>query len=324
MRRAPADFEVVEELGFTPSGDGEHDYLFVEKTARTTREAARELARHAGVADKVVGYAGMKDRNARTRQWFSVQRRPGTEVDWDSFDRAGLAVIEATRHGRKLKRGAHRRNRFRIVLRDVAEEACVRGVASLEERLARLGRDGAPNYFGEQRFGRDGGNLALAERLFDGRRLRRSERSIALSAARSAIFNDVLSARVAAGTWDRLLPGDVAGLDGTGSVFPVADVDDELRGRCRELDIHPTGPLWGRGAPATGGRPALLERDAAAGRAGLATGLEAMTAAARRPLRVAVRDLEWHVEGTSLTLRFSLDRGSFATAILRELVVYPI
>lgn len=319
LRNTAGDFAVVEELGFALSGDGEHDYLFVEKTNLTTNRVALDLARAAAVPRKSIGFAGMKDRRARTRQWFSVHRSAGQDVDWQQLDVDGLTVLESTRHRRKLKRGAHRGNRFRIVLRNIQDPA-----SSIAPRLERIRAEGVPNYFGEQRFGWGGGNVALAQSLFDGRSLPRDKRSIALSAARSLIFNDLLSARVADASWNTLIDGDVAGLDGSGSVFNVDAVDDELAARCAALDVHPTGPLWGAGAPMSNGTPAEMERRVAASHAALKHGLEEKTQEGRRSLRVAARDLAWLPAGETLKLEFTLPRGAFATAIIRELVRYRI
>ena len=319
LRSTVDDFEVTEELGFSWSGDGDHDVLFVEKTDLTTERVAGFLARHAGVPRRAVGYAGRKDRRARARQWFSVGRTPRRDTDWSRLEPPGLRVLASTRHRRKLRRGAHRGNRFRIVLREVEDPTL-----SVPERLRWIRRHGAPNYFAEQRFGRDGGNLALADALFAGHRLSRDKRSIALSAARSLIFNAVLSVRVADGTWSTLAVGDVAGLDGSGSVFAVDALDDDLRRRSETLDLHPTGPLWGAGPALVTGPSADLEARIAAEHPALRRGLEDWTKAARRALRVRVADFRWRTEGATLTLEFALTRGAFATAVLREIVSYDV
>ncbi len=317
LRSTADDFEVTEELGFAWSGDGDHDVLFVEKTELTTHRVAGLLARHAGVPRAAVGYAGLKDRRARTRQWFTVKREAQPRTDWSDLAARGLSVLSLNRNRRKLKRGAHRGNRFRIVLRELEDPS-----GSLPERLRRVRAEGVPNYFGEQRFGVHGNNVALAEALFAGRRLPRAQRSMALSAARSLIFNEVLAARVADGSWNALASGDVASLDGSGSVFVVEAIDDELERRARTLDLHPSGPLWGAGAARVGGASARLEARVAAAHAALARGLERETKAARRALRVRVKDLDWCFEGGSLVLDFALVRGAYATAVVRELVRY--
>jgi len=317
LRERVDDFRVVECLGAEPDGDGEHDYLLIEKAGQTTHRVAGMLAGFAGVRRRDVGYCGMKDRHARTRQWFSVPRSGGsaTATDWSGFTADGVEVIVRSRHRRKLRRGAHRANHFRIVLRRLSDPD-----ASLPDRIRRLEARGAPNYFGEQRFGRHGGNLELARKLFAGRRLPRMQRSMALSAARSLIFNDVLSRRVTDGSWNRLQPGDVANLDGSGSIFAVTRVDDELARRCAAFDLHPTGPLWGSHAPGSACAVADLERAAARARAEFAEGLEARTEESRRALRMRIADLAWEITGDSLTLAFTLPAGCFATAVTRELV----
>lgn len=318
LRQTPGDFRVDEELGFEPDGEGEHRFLRIEKSNANTAWVAGQLARFAGVDVRNVGYSGLKDRHALTRQWFSVQLPLRSAVDWRALHVEGVRVLEVTANRRKLRRGAHRSNAFRIVLRDVRAAS---GAAAA--RLARIAAHGVPNYFGEQRFGRDAGNLALAAALIEGRRLSRDRKSLALSAARAWLFNHVLDRRVADGSWRTLRPGDRAGLDGSGSVFAVERPDAALERRAAALDVHPTGPLWGRGALSTAGAVETLEREVAGEFASFAEGLERHgLEQQRRPLRVAVRDLAWHEEGGVLELSFRLVRGAFATAVLREVADY--
>lgn len=318
LRQHAPDFQVDEELGFEPDGEGEHRFLRIEKVNANTTWVAGQLARFAGVDIRNVGYAGLKDRHALSRQWFSVQVPQHSAVDWSKWRVEGVRVLEVSANRRKLRRGAHRSNRFHVVLRDAraaSEEAAA--------RLARIAEHGVPNYFGEQRFGRDAGNLALAAALIEGRRLSRDRKSFGLSAARAWLFNHVLDRRVAEGSWHTLRPGDCAGLDGSGSVFAVERPDAELERRAVALDLHPTGPLWGRGALMTSGEVAMLEREVASQFASFAGGLERYgLEQQRRPLRVAVRDLAWNEEDGVLELSFRLVRGAFATAVLRELADY--
>ena len=208
MRSEPADFDVTETLGWDLSGDGEHDYLWIEKTGANTEWVARQLARHAGVPAKDVGFAGLKDRQAMTRQWFSVPR--WHQPDWSACDVEGVHILEVSRHAKKLRRGAHHGNRFRIVLRGTHLE---QHADALAQRVAAIREQGVPNYFGEQRFGIGGGNLDLADAWAAGKRLPRHKRSLAISTARSFLFNEVLDGRVRDGTWNRLQPGDKANLD---------------------------------------------------------------------------------------------------------------
>jgi tRNA pseudouridine13 synthase len=315
IKQSPADFEVTEVLGFDLSDDGEHDFLWIEKQNANTAWVARQLARHAGVPAKDVGYAGLKDRHAVTRQWFSVRRPSGAGTDWEAAEIAGVRILETRRNRRKLRRGAHAGNAFRIVVRAADCPA-----PQVDERLGRIAAAGVPNYFGPQRFGRDGGNLGLARSLFAGTRLQRDRRSIALSAARSYLFNEVLSRRVAERTWDRALAGDLVSLDGRASFFPVPTVTDDILTRVENLDLHPTGPLWGRPDIVPDGQPARTEREVAERHADLSGGLEAAGAAmGRRALRTVPRQLIWRNFGGTLSLSFQLERGAFATALLREI-----
>ena len=236
IKQSPKDFEVVECLDFELSGDGEHDFLWIEKEGANTVWVAKALAKHAGVSERDAGYAGLKDRQALTRQWFSVRRPDGNGTDWDSFELTGVRILESTRHQKKLKRGAHTGNRFRMAVRSVDATS-----SKIDERLRLIRDSGVPNYFGPQRFGRGGNNMRLAGDLFAGKRMKRTQRSIALSAARSFVFNEILSVRVDDGSWDRPLPGEACNLDGTGSFFVAEEIDDELVERLRSMDIHPTG-----------------------------------------------------------------------------------
>lgn len=293
VRSAPSDFVVTEQLNVEFTGDGEHDWLWIEKTGANTNWVANQLARHASVPAKDVGYSGLKDRHAITRQWFSVRRPSGEGTDWPALSVEGVQLLTQHRHQRKLKRGAHKANTFRIALRGDEIDG---HAESLAERLQAIAEQGVPNYFGEQRFGRDGGNIALGEAVLAGRRVSRNKRSIGLSALRSLQFNNELSARVESGTWNRMQSGDKANLDGTGSVFDIDEVTDELEKRCAEMDIHPCGTL-----------PELE-----------AAGVKS----ASRPLRVRVGQLRWEFADAALWLEFDLGKGSFATSVLREIVRY--
>jgi tRNA pseudouridine13 synthase len=314
IRQSASDFEVTEVLDYELSGAGEHDYLWLEKQGANTAWIAGKLAGHAGIRESDVGFAGLKDRNALTRQWFSVRRPSSAGTNWDSFDLPGVRILGQARHGRKLRRGAHSGNKFRIAIRGVDAPA-----ATVNERLDLIRLAGVPNYFGEQRFGRDGNNLGLATDLFAGRRLRRNKRSIALSAARSYLFNHILQNRVREGSWNRLIPGECACLDGSNSIFVVGEVDQELQKRCVEMDIHPGGALWGRGESACSGDILSLEQSAVAPFEEFRKGLEAQMDQSRRALRLAVRDLQWELDAQTLWLDFRLTRGGFATAVLREI-----
>ena len=313
LRQSADDFRVDEVLGFEPDGVGEHDMLLIEKRDTNTQWLARQLAAFAGIPARDVGYAGLKDRHAVTSQWFSVRRPAGGTPEWQDLRLDGVRVLGATRNSRKLRNGAHRGNRFRVVIRDLVADP-----GGLDERLQSIAEFGVPNYFGEQRFGFDGANIELARSLFAGKRLRREKRSIAISAARSLLFNVLLQERVRDRTWDRLGAGDTAALDGSNSVFTVEEPDTTILERLRDLDLHPVGELWGRTARP---RP-LIPAECAAECSELADGLERLAEGGLRALRLAVRDLNWTASGNVLTVDFYLCRGSYATAVLREVVNY--
>lgn len=318
IRSTPDDFFVEELPGFEPSGAGEHLLLTIEKRGMNTVFAAKRLAQWARVPEMSVSYAGLKDRHAVTRQRFSVHLPKKQAPDIAALESDELRVLEHTWHSRKLPRGALAGNRFVLVLRDVEGDR-----EAIGQRLQSIAERGVPNYFGEQRFGRGGDNVAQALAMFAGRRVRREERTLLLSAARSELFNRVLAARVHAGNWDSALEGEVWSLAGSRSVFGPEPFTDELARRLAEFDIHPSGPLWGRGELRSRAAVAELEvqaltaDDALALRAGLeSAGLEQE----RRALRLRPADPCWHwLDDSSLQLSFSLPPGAYATVVLAEL-----
>jgi tRNA pseudouridine13 synthase len=326
IRTVPEDFQVEEIDAFEASGAGEHLLLTVEKRAMTTQHAAQRLANWAGVDVSAIGYAGMKDRHALTRQRFSVHLPRRKSPPLSGLDAgepgagtgAALRVLHEAWHAKKLPRGAHAGNRFRLVLRGVQGEE-----AAIARRLEYLAEQGVPNYFGGQRFGHGGGNVDKALAMFAGRRVRREERTHLLSAARSWLFNRVLAQRVQDGSWNRGLEGEVWMLDGTRSVFGPEPWSEALAERLAAFDIHPSAPLWGRGELRSTGDARLLEEAALAdpGSAALRQGIErAGMSQERRATRLRPRRLEWQREdGESLVLSFALPPGGYATAVLAEL-----
>ncbi len=318
LRVVPEDFIVREWLGFAADGEGDHWLLTVRKRDANTMWVAKQIAKHANIHPRDVGFAGLKDRRAVTEQAFTVPVRSAV-AEWVGVSGEGFEVVQAQRHRRKLKRGALRGNDFEILVRDAEFDA-----VALQDRLTAIERLGVPNYFGPQRFGREGANLARARRWFSGEieLSDRWERGFALSAARAALFNAVVSRRVVLGNWDRILDGDVANLQGSNSIFAVEQATGEIEERCRELDIHPTGPLWGRGELATRGSIAALEQEVAASEPVLANGLErAGLEQERRALRLKIENLAYErTDDGALRLRFRLGRGAFATTVLHELV----
>jgi len=314
LRASAEDFVVEEELGFAPDGAGHHLLLKVRKRDANTEWVARQLGRALGCPGRDIGFAGLKDRHAVAEQWFSVPAAKQAREIMTGFAGEGFQVLEVHGHGRKLPRGALAGNRFRIRVRGVTAPR-----EAIAARLARIAREGVPNYFGPQRFGREGSNLA---RLASGSLPRPRDPGFAfvLSAARSLVFNAVLAQRVRAGSWSRLEAGDLANLDGRGSVFAVEAPTPDLARRIAEFDIHPTGPMWGAGDPSSAGEVQRFEQSVAAGfPAACALAVESGLRQERRSLRLAVRDLAHEFTDDGFTVGFRLGKGSFATAVLREL-----
>ena len=319
LRTCPEDFCVRELPLVEPTGEGEHVCLLIRKRQENTDAVARLLAQHAAVPQRNVSYAGLKDRHALTEQWFSVHLPGKREPDWSELESATITLIRHLRHSRKLRRGALKGNAFRIRLRQVEGDRPV-----LEQRLEQVAAAGVPNYFGEQRFGRGGSNLRTADRLFShlAGRLSRHQRGLALSAARSFLFNQVLDHRVREQTWNRAIPGEALQLDGSHSYFVAGTIDQELERRIEAQDVHPTGPLAGRGEVPVKGDCLRLEETCLAPFETWRHGLDAAGLRhERRALRLIIDELVWSwVEPGCLELNFSLPAGAYATSVLRELV----
>lgn len=317
LRSCPEDFIVEELHSHTPDGEGDHQWLVVRKRGANTDWVAKELARFAGVSPVDVGYAGLKDRDAVTVQVFTVHLPGRPAPDWAALGHDNVQVLAAQRHRRKLKRGALRANRFCLTLRDVQGDP-----AHAEQRLADLAVQGVPNYFGEQRFGMGGANVARAEAMFAGKRVDRATRSILLSAVRSHLFNEVLAERVRQGNWQQALAGEVWSLSGSRAWFGPEPYSADLAERLARADIHPSGPLWGRGALPTVELALALEDRVLQPYDALKQGLEAAGLDQdRRALRLMPQQLQWRWPASDvLQLEFELPPGCYATVVMRELV----
>lgn len=319
IKGAPEDFQVEEILGFEPEGEGSHAWLLLRKRDANTQWLAKELARHAGVPPVDVGYAGLKDRFAVTTQWFSVRLDGKPEPDWRALESDRIRVLRVARHSRKLKTGALEGNRFLLRVRDLVGDA-----DAIAARAAELRASGTPNYFGSQRFGHGGRNVDRAwEMLVGGARVRdRRLRGLYLSAARAMLFNRVLAARVRDGSWCRALRGEVLMLEGSHSVFAVEAPDADVLARLIALDVHPTGPLWGRGSSLAAAEVLTMEQAALEPCQDWQQGLErAGLEQSRRALRVAVKALEVAFsEPRTMSVTFELPAGAYATEVMRELL----
>lgn len=293
------DFVVTELPLQLPSGEGEHVWLDVEKNGANTAFVAQQLAAAAGVQERDVGYAGLKDRYAITRQWFSIYLptgKGGETPDLTGLEHPEFKVLGQRRHVKKLRPGDLQGNRFRIVLRDVTGDR-----SAIEANLQAVVAHGVPNYFGAQRFGHDGGNVEQGRAML-AREIRvrnPKKKGIYLSAVRSFVFNEVLAQRIQQGLWGKTLPGDV--LDEAG---------------------RPTGPLWGRGRLATTDQALALESAVAERHATLCDGMEhAGLDQERRALVASPVDLSWEwPQADQLVLSFALSAGTYATSVLNEIL----
>jgi len=317
IKTEPDDFIVEEILSFTPEGSGEHAFLHIEKVGENTEYVARLLARHAGVRQRDVSYAGMKDRHGRTRQWFSVWLPGKDDPDWLALESDHLKILETTRHARKLKRGILAGNRFTLLIRNWQGDREV-----VSQQLQQIQQHGFPNYFGEQRFGHQGRNLEKALAMFQGSKVKRELRAIYLSAARSYLFNLILSERVQTGTWNQAMRGDAFKLNHSNSHFQSEVITPDLLERLNSGDIHPTGALWGRGESGARHEVEALEQRIIQNQTILAEGLlKEGLESDRRALRVKAEHLTWALtDDNDLQLSFKLPAGSYATALLREIL----
>ena len=310
-----ADFVVKEQLGYDMSGDGEFVAVKVRKTDCNTLFVGEQLAKFAGISARNMSYAGLKDRKAVTEQWFSLQMPGQPTPDFSQFSLEGVEILEVTRHQRKIRIGSLQGNHFEILLRNAEE------TDELKERLDFLAKNGFPNYFTEQRFGRDGNNLTQALRWANGeiKVKDRNKRSFYLSAARSEMFNLIVSKRMELNLAQQILVGDVLQLNGSHSWFVVDESEDlaQLQQRLAQQDVLLTAPLIGEEEKSA----VDFEHEIFAQHQALfALMRQERMKAARRPILMQPQQFQWKFEPNGLRLQFDLPAGSYATALIRELV----
>ncbi|WMY76646.1 tRNA pseudouridine(13) synthase TruD [Buttiauxella selenatireducens] len=322
IKANPEDFVVIEDLGFGPDGEGEHLLLRILKNGCNTRFVADALAKFLKVHAREVSFAGQKDKHAVTEQWFCV-RLPGKEMpDMSAFQLEGCQVLEYARHKRKLRLGALKGNSFTLVLRDVSDRA------EMEQRLNAVLHHGVPNYFGSQRFGLGGNNLHQAVRWAQSNApIRdRNKRSFYLSAARSAMFNQVVSERLKKPEFNQVIEGDALQLAGRGSWFVATQEElPVLQKRVDDGELLITAPLPGDGPWGTQNAALEFEQQCVAGQTDLQSLLvRERVEAARRAMLLMPKDLTWNWwDDITVELTFWLPAGSFATSVVRELMNAP-
>lgn len=319
LKATPEDFVVVEDLGFTPDGEGEHLLVNIRKNGCNTTFVADHLAKFAGIHARSVSYAGLKDRHAVTEQWFSLHL-PGKDApDFSQFALEGCEILQTARHLRKLRIGTLKGNHFTLVLRHISNRQ------EVEHRLHAIAADGVVNYFGSQRFGHGSNNLVMARRWARNeiRVKERNKRSFYLSASRSALFNIIASQRLANQQHKTVLVGDALQLSGRGSWFVAKEEElPRLQQRLDAGELMITAPLPGEGELGTSGEALQLEQQLMAEQPELLTLLKReRVEPARRALLLQPQNLLWHWwDDDTVELRFWLPAGSFATSVVREIM----
>jgi len=331
LKETPEDFVVEEIPAYEPCGEGEHLFLWIEKTDVAADQLVRLLSRVLNVARDDIGVAGLKDKRAVTRQFISVPARAADRLNADLAD--GIHVLSATRHTNKLRTGHLKGNRFSILLRSNRSETGASSQSSLEAArlvIDRLKQIGVPNYFGEQRFGIGGETAELGFDLLRGSKTvrdippakRKFLLRLALSAAQADLFNAALADRLSRGELRRVLVGDVMQKVATGGLFTTSDaVVEQERVDRGELSI--TGPIFGPKMQQPGGEPAEREakplQEAGVDSTSF-TRYPKLTAGARRPYWIDVSDIAVAAEEAGLRFSFTLPSGAYATVVLREIM----
>ncbi len=318
LRTEMADFKVFENLPFTPCGEGEHLLIHVRKTGQNTAYVAKLLAKYFGVKENLVSYAGLKDRFAVTEQWFGIHVPGKKDYDLSDLNIDGIEVLTSARHNKKLRIGSLTGNTFELTLRKVTN------VDDLTRRWHAIVEHGVPNYFGEQRFGIEGGNIDKALSLFSGAKVKdKKKRGMYLSAARSYIFNQIINERITRNTFDQLIAGDVLMLAGTQSVFVADVIDASLKNRYQAQDIDITAPMWGAGDLMTTLDVAAFEMEVVNQYPEYCQGLPKFgLKQERRRIRLCIEKADLSIENDTAIVRFSLPAGSYATTVMRELIDY--
>lgn len=317
FKAQPEDFQVIEDLGFDLTDEGEHQFIKVQKIGANTAFVAEQLAKQLDIPLRNVTYAGRKDKFAQTTQWFGLHL-PGSEKDVNrAFSLPGVTVLETRRHNKKLRVGALKGNHFKIRLRQVDK------LEEVISRLQQVANVGVPNYYGEQRFGNDNGNLLLAQRMVEGEVIRnRNKRSMAISALRSWLFNQQVSERLTAGIYEQALSGDALILSGSNSFFIAEQVDSIIEQRLSQRDIQLSAGLYGKGQLPVKNDAAQFESNVLAHYPEVCRCLEEVgLKQERRAISLFTQNMRWQVaDETTLDIEFFLPSGCFATSVLREVV----
>ncbi|NVK23692.1 MAG: tRNA pseudouridine(13) synthase TruD [Gammaproteobacteria bacterium] len=319
FKQRPEDFVVTENLGFELTGEGENLFLCIEKRELNTQQVCEYLAKFFKKRLRDIGYAGLKDKQSVSRQWFSVQMNVTQAPDLSDLDTENIKLIEYKRHNKKLKVGALASNHFKIVLNQVEN------INHVVQKLTLIQHNGVPNYFGTQRFGFKGNNLNWADRMSSGEVIKNKKiKGFALSASRSYLFNQVVSQRLQSNLYEQAQNGDVFILAGSNSYFQEP-VSKAIQERLANHDIQLSGPLFGQGQLESGNDICKIEQQVA----NLHPKWIAMLQnnglkQERRALSLYPSNITWQQNEDTLTLEFDLPTGCFATSVLRECVNFKV
>lgn len=315
FKQIPEDFLVTENLGFELTGEGENLFLCIEKRELNTQQVCEYLAKFFKKRLRDIGYAGLKDKQSISRQWFSVQMNVTQTPDLSSLDTEQIKLIDSVRHNKKLKVGALESNHFKITLKQVDD------VQHVEQKLTLIQHNGVPNYFGLQRFGFKGNNLNWADRMSGGEVIKNKKvKGFALSASRSYLFNQVVSKRIEMNMFEHPQAGELYILSGTNSYFSD-ELTDEIAKRLREQDIKISAPLVGKGELETSGEVCNIEQTTIDEHKDWLNMLaENGLKQERRSISLYPKNMQWQTQGDSLIVEFDLPTGCFATSVLRECV----
>lgn len=315
IRQQPEHFKVQELIRVEPDGTGEHLWLNIRKRGMNTQFLMKQVARWAGVSERNVSHAGLKDRHAVTEQWLSVQLPGKPNPDISELENDDIQVLAAHRHSQKLRPAVLLANRFELLLTNVSDPQAV------VDRWQKV-QQGVPNYFGEQRFGHEFGNIDKAKQLFAGKRFKRHLQGLFLSAARSWLFNCMVSERIERDLFSQLISGDMLMLAGSRSHF-VNQGETDLPERLASGDVQLTAPLWGDGNDRLESDYLQLVQTVTSKEPELAEGL------VKQRVKMALRSVLLKPEhgridivDNDVKIGFVLPSGSFATSVLRELVSY--
>lgn len=322
MKTSPEDFRVDEILGFEPEGGGEHLCVQVRARGQNTSWLVKLLAQWAGIPRSNVSFSGQKDRHAVTTQWFSLHLPGRPDPDVGALNQPDCQILQARRYNRKIRTGTHWGNQFEIVLRDL-QALPGQSLDALQAHLSAIKQAGVPNYFGAQRFGNNESNLTKALAAVQSGKLPRDrdERSWILSALRSYLFNTWLDARVRAGNWNQWTQGDILQRTGRRGFFVPEALDEEIISRFSNQELVVAGVLPGdEEFPMQELSRAFVEEVWADKTDALAFLRKHRLTQEVRSTTLFPENLEYDLEASDLRLKFSLPRGSFATAVVREII----